>query len=461
MSYGKSRKRNTARDSGNIRWNIPAASRVFYRKPWGVDPCPNLKLAEYQYKMKELLEKAVRWTLMSQPLFAVPVYFTALTGTPPYWLSLPLAILPAAIHVVRYRRPGLGTPFDIPVLLFILAMILGFVTAGDKGPGTGALATMLASVLIYYSITNNRKAGNRYWGTVGAIIGIIALGLTVWFYSEGTVRLVTFNSWVFKWFAWLPKTNGPVLQFNSVGTMLAVLVPGLVSMAIFKGARNLRLAAGALAVLFTTALALSDSGGGWIATAAGLVVVLYCRQQWTLAVTVPVLGMFAGFCAACYHRFSWIAPSFSTGSLMSRFTMWAETLQGFSGRQWFTGLGLGRWAMFYQERSGGQPVHVHNSYLQTYCDGGLIALAAMVIAAVQFGRMTIRTVKPSRDNPWYGVGVGLCGGIIAGAVMAMYDVTTTVTVWTSATGYIYMVIPFLWIWAGLWVVADEKLSAIK
>lgn len=407
--------------------------------------------------MKIALKIPARWILKSQPLWAVPVYFTVLTGTPPYWLSLSLAVLPAVVHTFIHHRPVLRTPFDIPVLLFMLAMISGWVVAGDKETAAGALATMLASVLIYYGITNNRKAGNRYWGTVGAIIGIIALGLTVWFYSEGTVRLVTFNSWVFKWFAWLPKTNGPVLQFNSVGTLLAVLVPGLVSMAIFKGAHNLRLAAGALAVLFTAALALSDSGGGWIAAAAGLVAVLYIRQRWTAAVTIPALGMFAGFCAACYHHFSWIAPSFSTGSLMSRFTMWAETLQGFSGRQWFTGLGLGRWAMFYQERSGGQPVHVHNSYLQTYCDGGLFALAAMVIAAVQYGRMTIRTVKSSRENPWYGVGVGLLGGVMAGAAMALYDVTTTVTVWTSAVEYIYMVIPFLWIWAGLLVVADEKL----
>jgi len=143
---------------------------------------------------------------------------------------------------------------------------------------------------------------------------------------------------------------------------------------------------------------------------------------------------------------------------MGRFELWLNTFRGMSRTQDITGLGLGGWVKTYQTTYGGQPIHVHNSYLQYYVDGGLIAAASLAGAAVQFIRVTASILRSSRANIWYGAGVGLIGGIVAGAVMALYDVTTTVTVWTSATTYIYMSVPFIWVWAALLVVTREKLE---
>ena len=247
----------------------------------------------------------------------------------------------------------------------------------------------------------------------------------------------------------------------AAGALLASVIPGLTGVAFFTRNRNLRTVSGILLAVFLAAMVLSDSGGGWIAAAIGLAFVLFCWHWQTVMVTVPVYGVAAGILTAFYHRLSWIAPSFSTGSLIGRFDIWENTVKLSGGIASITGLGLGRWAKTYQEQYGGQPIHIHNSYLQLYIDSGLIGLAVMIAAAIQFGRISLASLRASRESPWYGVAVGLTGGVIAGAAMAMYDVTTTVTIWSSATSYIYMSVPFIWVWAALVIIANRKLKAIK
>jgi hypothetical protein len=409
--------------------------------------------------MRIVLKRLAEAVMAGQPVFAIPVYFSVLTGNPPYWLSLTIAVVPIMVRWGVSRRLFTRTAFDVPILIFLVGTLLGLAIAVDKGIAAGALASTIASVFIYYGLTSNGKAGDKYWLTVGGIICVISLVFTAWFFSQGSARYVSFNTWIFKWFEWVPKIGGPVLQFNSLGALLASVIPGLAGIAFFTGNRNLRIVSGILLAVFMAAMVLSDSGGGWIAAAIGLAFVLACWRWQTIMVTVPVYGMVAGICTAFYHRFKWIAPSFSTGSLMGRFSIWGNTFRLFGGIRSVTGLGLGSWSRAYRDQYNETMIHTHNSYLQLYADSGLVGLAAMVASAIQFGRISLSSLLASRENPWYGVAVGLTGGIIAGAAMAMYDATTTVTVY-SATSYLYMSVPFVWVWAALLVVANRKLKAI-
>jgi O-antigen ligase len=414
---------------------------------------------ERDRNMRIVLKRLAEAVIAGQPVFAVPIYFSVLTGNPPYWLSLTFAVIPLIVRWGMSRRLFTRTAFDVPILIFLAGTLLGFAIAVDKEIAAGALASTAASVLIYYGLTNNGKAGNKYWLTVGGIICIISLVFSIWFFSQGTARYVSFNIWIFKWFEWVPKTGGPVLQFNSLGALLASVIPGLAGIAFFTENRSLRTGSWILAAILLAALILSDSGGGWIAAAIGLALVLFWWHWQTVMVTAPVYGAAAGILATFYHRLNWIAPSFSTGSLTGRFSIWGNTFKLFGGIQSVTGLGLGNWSKAYRDQNNETLIHTHNSYLQLYADSGLIGLAAMVASAVQFGRISLGSLRAPRQSPWYGVAVGLTGGMIAGAAMAMYDVTTTVTVY-SATSYLYMSVPFIWVWAALLVVANRKLKAI-
>ncbi len=152
-----------------------------------------------------VLRNAADGVLAIQPVFAVPVYFSVLFNSPLLWLSLVIAIAPLGIRFWLTRRLIPRTPFDIPILIFILGMLVGLLVASNKAVAIGALGSTLASILIYYGLVSNSNRGNRYWLWVGGVICLITLVLGIWFFSEGSQRIVSFNSWFFKLFRRAPQ----------------------------------------------------------------------------------------------------------------------------------------------------------------------------------------------------------------------------------------------------------------
>jgi putative inorganic carbon (HCO3(-)) transporter len=393
------------------------------------------------------------------PLFPVLVYFSVLTGHPPVWVSLIIAIIPMATHYWSTHRLILRTPFDIPILIFVLGTLLGFIVAPDKSIAAGALYSTIASILVYYGITTNSGASRKYWLWIGGIICLITLLLSLWFLSQGTHRVLSFNQWAFNLFSGLPKTSGPVLNLNTIGALLAVVIPPLFAFLFFKNNTNLRIIALVLWLFFSGVLFLSDSGAGWLAVAVSLVFIMICWRKWLIWVLAPVGGLLASAAVLFYDKTQWLRISFSTASLMSRVKLWQNTLPLLQGKASVTGLGLGSWFKVYSSNyTGYVPVIVHNSYLQLYCDTGIFGLIAMVLAAIIFIRLSIHLLKLSPRNSVNWIGIGLIGSIIAGAIFAMFDVTTSVTYVTN-TGYIYLVLPLLWIGAALLSVVSGKLAS--
>ena len=214
--------------------------------------------------MKQTSEKV----LFIQPLFAIPVYFSVLLGTPPIWLGLVIALIPLGIRFWLKRRLIDRTPFDLPILLFVLACLVGVLVAPDKTVALGAFSTTIGSALIYYGLTGNNTASNRYWINVSVIIGLLILAATIWFLSQGNAREFAFNKWAFQLFSWLPRTD-ITLQMHGLGSVLSVVVPPLIAGAIFLRRTWLRLLCLVAGLFFLFCLALSDSGTGWLATIFG------------------------------------------------------------------------------------------------------------------------------------------------------------------------------------------------
>ena len=143
-----------------------------------------------------------------------------------------------------------------------------------------------------------------------------------------------------------------------------------------------------------------------------------------------------------YDKTAWLRTTFSTASLIGRIELWQNTFILLKGKAAVLGLGLGAWFKVYSSHYGSSvPIIVHNSYLQLYCDAGILGFIAMVLAAIIFIRLSINILKSSRRNSVNWIGIGLIGSIIAGAVFAIFDVTTSITYVTN-TGYIYLVHPF-------------------
>lgn len=394
--------------------------------------------------------------LAVQPLLAAPIFFSVLLGVPPLWLSWLVAVTPLALRFWRDGRPFRGTPFDIPILLFSLGLLVGLLVSPNPGVSLGAFHTFLAGILIYYGIVSNSDNRNGYWLWVAGLVCLVVLGLSIWFFSEGEGRPLFFNEWVFSLAEPLPKITGPILNLHSLAAVLAVVVPVFLAMALFKNYRRLRLTALALGLGFLLVLLLVASGSGWMAVALGLTLVLLCWRFWTAAIILPAAGIATWLVAVYYDRASWLAQVFSTDSLLGRMDYWGKTIDLLKDHP-VTGLGLGAWPEVYSSHYGTSLVNVHNSYLQLYCDTGFLGLVALIWAGVVFLRLSWPILSSSKQGVWYGVAVGIIGGIAAGAAQAIVEVTFSGTM-VTATGYYYIGIPLLWIMAALFIVAYNRLS---
>ena len=409
-------------------------------------------MVKFRFQLRQASEKV----LFIQPLFAIPVYFSVLLGTPPIWSGLVIALIPLGIRFWLKRRLIDRTPFDLPILLFLVGCLVGIFVAPDKTVALAAFSTTIGSALIYYGLTGNGTASNRYWINVSGIIGLLILAATIWFLSQGNGREYAFNKWAFQLFRWLPRTD-ITLQMHGLGSVLAVVVPPLIAGAIFSRLKWLRLLYLVAGLFFLFCLVLSDSGTGWLATIFGLAFVFLAWRLWTIAVMIPAAALITALILDVYSKFASLSQSLSTIKLLERVHIWANTLPLFTGKYIFVGLGLGSWYDKYQVQYGITVQHIHNNYLQIYADCGILGVLAMVVAYVIFVQLTIRIVTASKNNAWYGPAVGLAGGIVAGAFFAFLDVTTNGIVILD-NHFMYLSIPVLWIWAALLVTAQKKLS---
>jgi len=400
--------------------------------------------------------------LRAQPLLAAPIFFSILLGQPPLWLSWLVALTPVILRLQRDKRFIKSTPFDIPILIFVLGLLLGMLASANQPVSFGALHTLLACVLLYYGITNNSDAKNYYWFSLGGVVLVVILGLSFWFFSQGQARVLPFNAWAFKLADALPEIGGPTLNLHSLAALLAVVTPALLALAIFRGDLRLRLTGLVLGLLCTAILVLAASGSGWIAAALGLMLVIVFFKPWMAGAVVPLVGILTWLAVVNYDHIPWLIQVFSTTSFLDRVEYWGNTIDLLKASP-ITGLGLGSYFEIYNSSyvTANSPlvVNAHNSYLQLYSDTGFLGLVALIWSAVVMARSSRRILLSSKQSCWYGVGVGIIGGIVAGATQAVVEVTTTGTIVNSPTSYLYIGIPLVWVWAALFSVASAKLTA--
>ena len=204
-------------------------------------------------------------------------------------------------------------------------------------------------------------------------------------------------------------------------------------------------------------LFMTVSGGGWIAVTVGLAIVLICWQLWTLGVIIPIVSFITLAIIIFFNRTPWLITAFSWNSFRYRITEWLNTIHIIKGYSIFTGLGPGNWVSIYNSHYDKADIIIHNSYYQLYNDTGILGIVALIIAVVVFVRLSLKMISSTRQNPWYGAGIGFIGSFVAGAVFACYDVTITGTI-PTATSYIYLSVPLLWIIASMFVVSYKHLN---
>jgi len=247
------------------------------------------------------------------------------------------------------------------------------------------------------------------------------------------------------------------MNLHTIGALLAVVIPPLFVICFLKITFKLRIIISILCLCCTMVLFLSDSGSGWLAFIVSITFILLCWRRWLAWVLLTVEGMTAIAAVIYYDQTHWLKATFSTSSLNSRITLWQNTFELLKGKAAVLGLGPGAWLRVYSSHYTIIAAIVENSYLQLYCDAGILGFVAMVLAAIIFVRYVINLLKSNPRNSQTWIGIGLVASIIAGAVFAIFDTTHSIT-YVTDKGYIYLALPLLWIGAALISVMENKLS---
>jgi O-antigen ligase len=356
--------------------------------------------------------------LLAQPFLALLIYLSILIDIPPLWISWIVALLPSLLGIYLNKRVFSRTPFDVPFLILTAGMLLGFVISSERVLATSAINTYLASLLFYYSLTSNRHAKRSYWITFAAFILMVFLSLSLIVFSGSQGKQVIFNVWIYSLAAKIHFMNAMGIHSNVLGVIFAIALPVLSAMAVFSQKLCVKIATGIVAVSCGVLLILSASGGGWIAAAIGLFVVLIARSLRTLIGALLSLGIVVGITSPLWYETSWIGSVLPYQNLLARMDFWRATVTVLREHP-ISGLGLGAWWSTAQTSiSPGGP---HSTYLQLYSDCGILGPIAL-IAAMIVGIILFQKIYNSRkDNSNYGLGIGLIAACVTAAALAFID----------------------------------------
>jgi len=353
-----------------------------------------------------LLLVELPWTLLATLLVLLSYLLGAGPALP--WIGLALACLPFALRLAVSGSMRLRTPFDLPMVLLLTGALIGFCTSPDRFISLGALQSMVAFAICYYSwVNHSRQATMVRW-----LILLVPVGFLI-------VLLL-----------FLLDLRHPNSQSNFViggyGThhglamYLVIVAAVLLGIAVFCRRTKTRVFTGVFFLLFITAV---------------------------LVMTWDSLGSL-----------------FERTSISGRTPIWERTTDLLSDSP-FTGLGLGCWALAYW----GTPVldtatvneitHAHNGYLELYANTGILGALALLIALGIGAKLSLDIFRSPRSHPWYGFGAGVILACIATLLVAIVESAPVGVPLVAATTYYYIISPIAWILCGLLVIAHRLITS--
>ena len=398
--------------------------------------------------------------ILLQPLLGGFVYLSILAGFPPLWLSWLLFLAPFLLRRWRWGIIINRTPFDLPIAIFLVALLVGLAVSSGRAVSFEALQTFLVCILAYYAGVANGIRKSWYWKIVIFLTFISFMAFAILTFAQPHIvgKILPFNQWLFQAGRLLPFNYDFHISPNGLGALMAICVPGFLAFSLLAKDRTMRVVAGILAAFCTVLLIMSVSIGGLFATLAAVFLLLLLWKPWTLYLYLPVSIGGLWLAVSSYYPHSEIIQGLIPTTLISRFTIWKETLLLLKERL-ITGIGLGTWFEQHTALVGFPSTHYpHSEFLQIYSDCGILGVVAIIGFAVIFIRLVWRIWHSPENNLWSVLGIGSAVAIVALAVNGIFETTiagvTAVSVTNQgALSYHYVAIPVLWVLVGIFSVS--------
>ncbi len=338
-------------------------------------------------------------------------------------LVLPLLVLWVLGAAWDRRLRPRKSPFLPPLLIFLGFAVLAYLFSPFRSASwSGGLRELLL--------------GGGFFLAAGAILsspGRQRTALSVLFISVGISALA--GLYLFSRRIYFPDTPQRIwLSFmhpNTTGSVLLLLIPLGISLAIGKIPLRLRILTGVVTGLLSLAMVLTFSRTAWLGLLLALgVLVMHCRLRFyllgafALMAALLVLGINFGPQTYLQSRVKSFSAFTSDPNIVKRLVYWHSAFQMIQNRPL---LGYGPGARVFQAayekdfqevQTGEAPVHAHNMYLGLGAGVGIPGLLAFFwLIAVSFNVLRSPAARGSSVfRRLYGRGLtaGLAGFLIGG-----------------------------------------------
>ena len=330
------------------------------------------------------------------PLYVVRWHVGPLPTTLLENLILVTALL-YAITLWRRRGPlPKRTPYDIPILIFLMAGAVGIIVAPDHRAALGIYrAFLIEPVAMFYVATAVlRSAADLKPILIAGAISASLFSIAVIVNFTGVLAYGDLNP------SDAPGVFG--INPNAVALFLEPIAAVAAGFVLFGGSRNIRWIAVAVLAFVLPALACTLSRGAFMAGAVLAVVAVLSVRNLRLRLGLLGAAIVAGLAlsqvpfvaARLAHQ---LDPHYSTLAL--REAIWSVTLRMLGDHPLF-GAGINGYQTVmshYRTRNLHPEPYAHNIFLTTWSEVGLIGLVAF--AAILFGLLwrAARTFNSAPD----------------------------------------------------------------
>jgi tetratricopeptide (TPR) repeat protein len=197
------------------------------------------------------------------------------------WLLLVVILVPWALRIAAGHFPFRRSRFDGWLVIFGMTAVIGTLTAYNSEAAAGKFWTLLGAMAVYFAIvTVSRRDAWLLTGATGPVGALLAIYFVVsnnW--RQWPAEIPLFNQIGAAWMSVRPSFPLPVLHPNTLGGMMALLLPFTLAFGIYAW-RQRRIRWVQLAVvsggITAGGLLFTSSIGAWLA----LVLSLGCWFTW-------------------------------------------------------------------------------------------------------------------------------------------------------------------------------------
>jgi len=355
------------------------------------------------------------------------------------FLTVGVAILWGIRLWINPSPKWLWPPVLWAVIAFSLYAAARYFTADIEFVARSELLRVLVYAVLFLAIVNNLHR-QEYVQIISFTLVFLAMAISVY----AIYQFITGSDWVWhmqKYYA--RRASGTFFSPNNLAGFLEMVAPLGLAYAIVGRARHVtRILLGYASLVILVGIGVSVSRGSWIATGCALIfffALLLTQARFRLPALVIlgllVLGGAVLFPKSDFVRFRVqriIASENRDDS--ARLSLWRPAVLLWRENIWF-GTGPGhfndRFRKYRPEIVQAQPDRVHNDYLNTLADLGIIGLTlvAVALALVAHGALkTWRFVRPSDNDLGARVGsnklafvLGASSSLVAIALHSIVD----------------------------------------